>query len=304
MNEDITEKLHSYAHNIGISSIKGSELEYESYDQVSGRYDKTRAAIGLEIIHGCIKSVQKPIQDLHLIDAGCGTGNYSVALAESIGTLFCFDASSGMLAKTKEKLVNHENVHFEVANILDFPSPDSSADVILINQVLHHVEESDNKGTFENTKAILKCAHEKLRPGGVFILNTSSPIQLTDGFWWADLIPEAVAKISRRFTPLDVIRRSLNKLGFHNIRAYASLDEVLQQQDYLNLKGPLQDDWRNGDSTWSLVTEKELQIATDRLIRMLDDGSIHTYIEKREDLRRNIGQTTFIVANKSNSSNS
>ena len=83
MNEDNTEKLHSHKLD------KSSELEYESYDQVSNRYDKTRAVIGWEIIHGCIKSIQKPIQDLHLIDAGCGTGNYSVALAESIGTLFC-----------------------------------------------------------------------------------------------------------------------------------------------------------------------------------------------------------------------
>ena len=272
--------------------------EYETYSKTAEKYDRTRAAIGLEIIHGCVASLCKQIKELDVIDAGCGTGNYAKALTDLVGTMYCFDASPEMLAKTKEKLAKNHNVRFEVGSIIEFPSPSSSADAILINQVLHHLDKPSDSEKYDCTKLVLKRVWDVLRPGGVFILNTSSRTQLTDGFWWADLIPEAVAQICRRFPPITMIRENLNSLGFSKIRAYIPVDETLQQNDYLNLKGPLLEHWRNGDSTWSLATEKELDIALERINRMTHDGTMHTYIEQREALRRDTGQTTFIVANR------
>jgi ubiquinone/menaquinone biosynthesis C-methylase UbiE len=272
--------------------------EYETYSKTAEKYDRTRAAFGLEIIHGCLTSVCKQINELDVIDAGCGTGNYAEALTDLVGTMYCFDASPEMLAKTKEKLAKYHNVRFEVGNIIEFPSPSSSADAILINQVLHHLDKPSDSEKYDCTKLVLKRVWEVLRPGGVFILNTSTRTQMTYGFLWADLIPEAVAQICPRFPPITMIRENLNSLGFSNIRAYIPVDETLQQNDYLNLKGPLLEHWRNGDSTWSLATEKELDIAFERINRMTHDGTMHTYIEQREALRRDTGQSTFIVANK------
>ena len=272
--------------------------EYETYSKTAENYDRTRAAFGLEIILGCLASVCKQIKELDVIDAGCGTGNYAKALTDLVGTMYCFDASTEMLAKAKEKLAKNHNVRFEVGSIIDFPSPSSSADVILINQVLHHLDKPSDSEKYDGTKLVLKRVWDVLRPGGVFILNTSSRTQLTDGFWWADLIPEAVAQISHRFPPVTMIRENLKSLGFSKIRAYIPVDETLQQNDYPNLKGPLLEHWRNGDSTWSLATEKELNIALERINRMTHDDTIHAYIKQREALRRDIGQTTFIIANK------
>lgn len=47
----------------------------------------------------------KPFQNIHLLDAGCGTGQYSKALLEmGIGVITLLDASPQMLTIAKENL--------------------------------------------------------------------------------------------------------------------------------------------------------------------------------------------------------
>jgi hypothetical protein len=78
-----------------------------------------------------------------------------------------------------------------------------------------------------------------LRPGGVLAFNTSTHQQLRDGFWWADLIPEAVNKIARRFPTLAHMRRMLEAAGFRFGGIIVPLHEVLQGKQYLDPHGPL-----------------------------------------------------------------
>ena len=45
------------------------------------------------------------LQDVHILDAGCGTGNYSKALLQlGVGKISMFDASMGMLKQAENKL--------------------------------------------------------------------------------------------------------------------------------------------------------------------------------------------------------
>ncbi|MBQ4796720.1 hypothetical protein F9U41_22100, partial [Pectobacterium versatile] len=48
--------------------------KYEDYDAISENYDKTRTAVGIEIVLGYIASLNKERQALQILDAGCGTG--------------------------------------------------------------------------------------------------------------------------------------------------------------------------------------------------------------------------------------
>ena len=52
---------------------------YENYTAVSADYDRTRIPVGVEIILGCLASGGRSLGSLRLLDAGCGTGSYSVA---------------------------------------------------------------------------------------------------------------------------------------------------------------------------------------------------------------------------------
>ena len=53
-----------------------------------------------------------------------------------------------------------------------------------------------------------------------------------------------------------------------------------------------------GDSTWLLASEAELAAAQDRVETMHQQETIDQFLARREDLRRMIGQSTFLCGRK------
>ena len=105
-------------------------------------------------------------------------------------------------------------------------------------------------------------------------------------------------RVAKRFPPLEIITSLLKEVGFNWGGKIVPVDAVLQGDNYLDEEGPLKKSYRDGDSTWALATESELEIALARVRKMNANGSMKQYLESRENLRRHIGQTTFIYAYK------
>ena len=137
-----------------------------------------------------------------------------------------------------------------------------------------------------------------LRPGGVIILNTCAREQLFEAFWWADLIPEAVGRMAARIPSIDQTVEMLTQADFGNGGVVVPLYDVLQGPSYFDPVGPLRESFRNGDSTWALVSNAELKPAMDRIRDMNRDGSIDAFLAERDERRRRVGQTTFIFGRK------
>ena len=137
-----------------------------------------------------------------------------------------------------------------------------------------------------------------LRPGGSLVLNFSQPHQVRDGFWWTDLIPAAIERFNYRLPTLDRLRSMLAETGFDVVLAVADLHGVLQGTSYLDTRGPLKEQWRAGDSAWSLASATELAAAQERVERMHQDGTIDQFLARREALRRETGQSTFLCGRK------
>ena len=127
-------------------------------------------------------------------------------------------------------------------------------------------------------------------------MNTSSPEQQQDGFWWASLIPDAIDKLGKRFPEIDAMHEMLATAGFEIGKTTVMKGEVLQGDDDLDPTGPLKANWRNGDSAWSLAEPEELSRAMEHVTEMNTVGSMQDYQDGREALRREIGQTTSISA--------
>jgi ubiquinone/menaquinone biosynthesis C-methylase UbiE len=70
---------------------------YEHYDKTAAHYDRTRWPIGAEIIVGCLAQGRVPLAEMTLLDAGCGTGNYALALLPHVARIEALDRSAGML---------------------------------------------------------------------------------------------------------------------------------------------------------------------------------------------------------------
>ena len=82
------------------------------------------------------------LQELHILDAGCGTGNYTKALLDAgLGHVTMFDASSGMLQKARDKVSAELSagrvVDINEGRLPTLPYPDSKFDAVIFSLVNH-----------------------------------------------------------------------------------------------------------------------------------------------------------------------
>ena len=179
------------------------------------------------------------------------------------------------------------------------PYAGATFDLVMFNQVLHHLDgEAGEAHGWPNLRRALAQARRVLRPGGALLINTCAQRQLTEGFWYAPLIPQAVERIARRYVPVDGLERLLEAQGFALSKCEVPLDETFYGERALDPTGPFDERWRNGDSVWALTTADELQQALTRLGTLEQSAATEVFIMQREQARRRSGQCTFVEARR------
>lgn len=273
---------------------------YERYESTSRHYDSTRVPIGVEVILGALATCGKPLAEVALLDAGCGTGAYSGAVIDRVGCIAGIDLNPGMLKKARARLAAHERrgrIELHQGNLEAMPFADARFDAAMINQVLHHLETGEDRA-FPVHRRVLAEIHRVLRPGGVLVINTCSDRQLAEGFWYYDLIPEAARAARRRAIALADLRAMLVDLGFSVRGRIVPLDEVMQGDAYFDPLGPLDPAWRAGDSIWAQATPDEIEAAEARVRALAAAGEIEAYVSRHDAARATVGQFTFLVAGR------
>lgn len=270
------------------------------YDQIAENYDDTRPPVGVELILRAFSTSSTPLSKISVLDAGCGTGTYSLALAEHVSRVASIDRSRGMIAiaeKKRRKSPRRAQLAFMLGTMMEMPFRDSSFDGIMANQTLHHLEDGQSEG-FDAHRKVLREFARILKPDGVIVVSTSSQEQIHSGFWFYHLIPQAARRLQKRFIPLPKLAELLAEFGFRHIAEQALGDVVLQGDAYFEPHGPLRAAWRNGDSAWSLASKEELAQALSA-VRALDArGELETKMEDWDSARRRIGQITFVCASR------
>lgn len=100
----------------------------------------------------------------HVVDVGCGAGNYTLKLLERLPGLDAtlVDLSLPMLERAAERVGQATTGVVETIqqDIRQIPLPEESVDIILAAAVLHHLR------TDEEWRAVFSAFHRALRPGG------------------------------------------------------------------------------------------------------------------------------------------
>ena len=273
---------------------------YENYSAAAQHYDKTRVAVGGEILVGVLSSANRHGAGVRLLDAGCGTGIYAAVVLPHVRHIDAVDINPGMISTARAKLADEAaggRVAFYRGSISDLPFKAASFDAVMFNQVLHHLEPGRNED-YAGHRAALEEACRVLQPGGQVIVNSSGHHQLRDGFWYTHLIPTALRALYRRCIPTQRLQAMLHDTGFEAPSRFVPLDGVLQGEAYFDAEGPLKPEWRMAESSWALAPEQEIADALSKIAALRRSGTLGAYFAEHDARRRHVGQTTFLVARK------
>ena len=126
-----------------------------------------------ELVKEIVNDVGKHSGKGRVLDAGCGTGNYSIALANNDYDVIGIDSSISMLkrAEKKRQSINAQNIQFQRLNITEkLPYPDNHFDCVISIHCLYTIKE---------TKSVLSEYFRVLNPIGIFILSENQrPISI------------------------------------------------------------------------------------------------------------------------------
>jgi len=276
-------------------------ISYENYNQTSQVYDKTRSADGVGIIRSALAKSKLPLKRQILVDAGCGTGLFAAAMVDKVGRIEAVDLNSKMLAKAQEKMISEQKsgrINFLKSSIDELPLLNDSVDAVMINQVLHHLPDDAVSGWPKHYKVFQEFARV-LKPGGSLVINSCSHQQLEHGFWFYRFIPKALQSVKKKHVDLKILSQLLERTGFTDTHHKVPLEVVMQGEALFNAEGPLDPDWRCGDSIWSLVSDEDLPGVLQKVRTLRESGKLEAFMHQYDKPRANLGQITFTITQKS-----
>ncbi len=224
-----------------------------NYEQLAAEYARHRR-VHPGVLQQLIERAEITSQS-RVLEVGCGTGNYIVALEEATGCIAMgIDPSDAMLAHAKTRSIT---VDWRSGQAESLPVDDSSIDLIFSVDVIHHV--SDRAAFFTD-------AMRALAPGGKISTATDSKSDIMRRRPLSSHFPETVAHELRRYPNIETLRSEMAIAGFIGI------DEAHVELEYdLSELQPYRD---RAFSSLHLIAEPEFHRGIDRLELDLTIGPV------------------------------
>jgi len=253
-----------------------SQTKALDYDQLAAEYARHRQVHPgvLQALHQAVQGLQHPRHGLpytrqslphprqggkRVLEVGCGTGNYILALAAATGCEgWGIDPSEGMLAQARARSTA-ACFQLGTAECLDFQ--DGSFDLVYSVDVIHHVPDKES---------YTKEAYRVLVPGGQLYTATDSEWIIRHRQPLATYFPETVEVELARYPPIARLRDLYERAGF------VEIDERTVEFRY-----PLTDIQAYRDKAFSalhLISEEAFQRGMERMERDLQGDYCRTPI--------------------------
>jgi ubiquinone/menaquinone biosynthesis C-methylase UbiE len=170
-----------------------------NYDELAADYARNR-----RVHPGVLAALAEGLDsDASILEIGCGTGNYAIALRERTGAAVVgVDPSPGMLEKARARS-NEIDWRDGAAEATGLPS--GVFDLVYLVDVIHHVRDRD---------AFASEAWRLLKPGGRVCIATDSAEDIARRRPLSSHFPETVAYELARYPAIAAIAQELESAGF------------------------------------------------------------------------------------------
>jgi SAM-dependent methyltransferase len=245
------------------------------YDRIGATYDATRHAADLSV--NLIRLLDR--NGARLLDIGCGTGNYTLALSEAGYGIIGLDRSQRMLGQARQKSGGLALVGGDAAAL---PFPARRFDGVICTLALHHF--ADLETSFAEARRVLN--------GGRLVVFTAFPEQMTHYWLKASRAPSTprpgdppIGRPSYRLAPRGPTFRQVPLDD-----GTAPVISLRKHQPALYLDARIR---ANISSFAALAEAEELATGLDRLRRDIENGE---WQRLRRRFGDEAGDYAFIVA--------
>ncbi len=263
------------------------------YDRIGGGYDASRRAD--PYLTGRLLAHLRPAPGEQYLDAACGTGNYTLALAAAGVAVVGADVSARMIATAKAKGTaaggDQSPPYWLVADMAALPFGTRTFAGATCTLAIHH---------FADLTAAFAEVGYVVRAGGRFVLLTATPDRMSR-YWLARYFPEMIARSAAQMPALEAVAAALRAAGFMRITTepYTVRPDLQDLFLYSGKHRPaiyLDPVVRASISSFAnLAPEEEVSEGCDRLARDIAAGHIdHAIAEAEHDS----GDYLFIVAER------
>ncbi len=223
------------------------------YNQIASEYAKHRQ-VHPEVLKNLL-SLSNIESFSKVLEVGCGTGNYIVAIEESAGcSCWGLDPSEKMLSKAKER---SGKINFKIGMAEKLDSSDNFFDLVFSVDVIHHIK---------NRIDYFKEAYRVLQQGGKICTVTDSEGIIRTRKPLSVYFPEAVEPELKRYPPISELREIMLEAGFKEI-----------SENRVEFRYQLTDIQAYKDKAFSslyLISEEEFKRGIERMEKDLQKGPI------------------------------
>ena len=238
------------------------------YDRVGVGYDEYRR-VDPRLLSKIVQYLGLPNPaEGAVLDVGCGTGNYTIALAEQGYQMVGCDPSLRMIRAARDKSDQIDWLHDDAESIR--PPSGSEFERVLATLTIHHW--NDRVAAFKNLRQVLNS-------DGELLIFTSTPEQMRN-YWLNEYFPRMMEASIEQMPSLSQIRSECEgtfEVSF--VEPYAIPEDHQDCFLYCGKTRPelyLNPDIRRGISSFSdLAFANELEVGLSRLADDMESGQIN-----------------------------
>jgi ubiquinone/menaquinone biosynthesis C-methylase UbiE len=234
-----------------------------SYDVIGRNYDNTRQADPY-LTQWLFEELDLP-KGAHVLDVGCGTGNYTIALSGKGLHFTGIDPSERMLEEARKK---SDQVQWMIGVAEDLPFAQGIFDGAIATLTTHHWKDLD---------AGFRAIRRVLRRGAPLVIFTSTPDQMRN-YWLSHYFPHMMERSAAVMPGLARTRSALQHAGFSRIisKPYTVREDLRDLFLYAAKYAPeryLDPIYRQGISSFtSLAEDEEIANGLQQLAQDIEKG--------------------------------